>query len=118
MNIKEINQLIENLGEGNKGGVSDGSHTFDELYFHRMTLFAVICNSHKKLAWKSWKHDDGTMFDDYFIVGVETPQGQYTYHYQSEHWNLFAVKELDFAPRWDGHQASDIFRLFSILDNK
>ena len=32
------------------GEISDGYHTFNELYHHRAVLFSVICNSHPKLA--------------------------------------------------------------------
>lgn len=101
---------VENIGE-----VSDGDHTFNELYYHRMILFSVICNTYKSKAWKSWKHDDGTMFDDYFIVGVTTKEGDYTYHYPMESWLFFDVKEVKNAPKWDGHTASDIGRLLSLL---
>lgn len=97
------------------GQVSDGSHTFDELYFHRMMLFAVICKTYKSRAWKSWLHSDGTMYDDYFIVGLTTPEGDYSYHYHKDHWDLFDVKELETAPKWDGHKPEDINRLFSLL---
>ena len=97
------------------GEISDGYHTFDELYFHRMTLFSIICNTYKDISWKSWKHHDGTMYDDYFIVGVETDEGQFTYHYHKDYWDKFNVKELPFAPEWDGHTADDIVRLYSIL---
>lgn len=100
------------------GDTSDGYHTFDELYYHRMMLFAVICNSNKVRAWKSWKHDDGSMYDDYFIVGIHTPKGHYTYHYHKDHWGLFNVAELEFAPIWDGHQPSDITRLLTLVGKK
>lgn len=100
---------VEKIGE-----ISDGYHTFNELYYHRMILFSVICKAYKNLAWKSWKHDDGTMFNNSFIVGVETPQGQYTYHYHKNFWNIFDVKELDRAPKWDGHKPKDITRLLTL----
>lgn len=63
------------------GNTSDGYHTFDELYYHRMILFSVICNQNKRNSWKSKLHSDGTMYDNYFICGIETPSGMYTYHY-------------------------------------
>jgi hypothetical protein len=92
--------------------LSDGYHSFHELYNQRAILFAAICNQNKDKAWKSLKQHDGTMFDGgYFIVGVETPQGQYTYHYKLDRWDLYDVKELDFAPEWDGHTADDVSRL-------
>jgi hypothetical protein len=113
---QENEQLRAQIGEvEDKGKISDGYHTFNELYYHRMILFSVICNHHKDIAWKSWKHADGTMFDDYFIVGITTPKGDYTYHYQKQYWNIFDVKELEFAPEWDGHQPKDIDRLLSII---
>lgn len=96
------------------GKISDGYHTFDELYYHRMILFAVICRHNRKRAWKSWKHEDGTMFDDYFVVGVVTKEGDYTYHYHKDHWELFKVPELEHAPKWDGHKPEDVSRLLYI----
>lgn len=96
--------------------ISDGYHTFGELYHHRAVLFSVVCNMNKDVAWKSKMHHDGTMFDgDMFIVGVETPAGQYTYHYHMEYWNSFDVSILDYAPEWDGHKPEDITRLKSLL---
>ena len=35
------------------GDVSDGYHTFNELYHHRAVLFSVICNLMPEKAWKS-----------------------------------------------------------------
>lgn len=113
MLFEEFDEAIDLLSKDN-GEISDGYHTFNELYHHRMMLFAVICNNNKGLSWKSWKHHDGTMFEDYFIVGVTTVQGQYTYHYHKDNWDMFDCKELDNAPEWDGHQPSDIDRLLSL----
>ncbi len=85
------------------GDTSDGYHTFNELYHHRAVLFSVIVHDHKNHAWKSTKHSDGTMYDGMFIVGVETPSGQATYHYDMAYWDMFDCKELETAPEWDGH---------------
>ena len=95
--------------------VSDGYHTFEELYNHRMILFSIICNSYPYRAWKSKLHHDGTMYDNYFIVGINTPEGDFTYHYHLDHWDKFQVKELPNAPEWDGHTSDDILRLYSLL---
>lgn len=97
-----------------KGNISDGYHTFNELYYHRMILFSVICNTYKDRAWKSKLHHDGTMYPNYFIVGITTPKGDYTYHYHMENWDHFPIKELEFAPKWDGHKPEEIGRLFSL----
>ena len=86
------------------GETSDGYHTFNELYHHRAVLFSVIVKAFPDHAWKSRKHHDGTMYDGMFIVGIETPDGQATYHYDIEpYWDMFNCKELEYAPEWDGH---------------
>ena len=58
------------------------------------------------------------MYDGYFIVGIETPLGQYSYHYKKEYWHLFDVKEIPNAPEWDGHKPEDIGRLVSMAKDK
>lgn len=86
------------------GDTSDGYHTFNELYDHRAKLFSVIVRCFKDRAWKSKLHSDGTMYEGMFIVGIETPDGQATYHYDVDpYWGIFDCKELVRAPEWDGH---------------
>lgn len=99
------------------GEVSDGYHTFNELYHHRAVLFSVICNMMPDKAWKSKLHNTGDMFKGMFIVGIETPQGQATYHYDIDpYWDMFKVKELEKAPMWDGHTPTDaINRIASLM---
>lgn len=114
MNDKIKLDNIKNIIEDNTDNVSDGYHTFEELYFHRMFLFSVICKNNKN-SWRSQLHDDGTMFENYFIVGITTPDGDFAYHYHMEHWNHFDnVKIIEKAPPWDGHTAKDITRLLSL----
>jgi len=55
------------------------------------------------------------MYEDYFIVGVSTPEGDFTYHYHLDHWDRFNVPELERAPEWDGHTAADVTRLLSLV---
>ena len=98
------------------GDTSDGYHTFNELYHHRVILFSVICNERPEVAWKSKRHHDGTMYDGMFIVGIDTPEGQATYHYDIDpYWNLFRVKELELAPEWDGHTPGEAIRRIGTL---
>ena len=95
-------KIPDNIGE-----FSDGYHTFNELYHHRAVLFSVICNMFPEKAWKSKLHDIGDMYDGMFIVGIETDQGQATYHYDIDpYWDMFNVRELERAPKWDGHTPS------------
>lgn len=109
-----INEQILTLEDTSQ--ISDGAHTFDELYYHRMVLFAMVCNQNSHYAWKSKVHHDGTMIDGMFIVGIDTPEGQFTYHYPKEYWKMFKVKKYVLAPEFDGHTSKDVTRLFSLLD--
>ena len=91
------------------GQVSDGYHTFDELYDHRHALFVTLMNSHPELSWKSRQHEDGTMFaGDWFIAGMNLPSGDISYHLEGRFWEMARVQALDFAPAWDGHTAADV----------
>lgn len=86
------------------GETNDGYHTFNELYHHRAVLFSVIVANYHDRAWKSKKHHDGTMYEDMFIVGIDTPAGQATYHYNiNPYWDMFDCQVLDIAPAWDDH---------------
>ena len=106
------------LGGEINGDTSDGYHTFNELYHHRAVLFSVVVAANSGRAWKSKLHYDGTMYEGMFIVGVDTPQGQATYHYDVEpYWDMFWCRELERAPEWDGHTSDDaIERIGSLRD--
>ena len=112
------------LNNDSVGCLSDGYHTFNELYHHRALLFASIClTSMKHFAWKSLQHSDPNdkMYDGMFIVGVTTPFGQATYHYNIDpYWEIFKdVPELERAPVYDGHTPSEaierIYRFAGLL---
>lgn len=85
--------------------VSDGYHTFGELYDHRRALTAALTKALPDWSWKSRNHhpEGDPMFEGgYFIVGIDFPVGTITYHYKLSHWDDFSCKEIDHAPKWDG----------------
>ena len=91
------------------GEVSDGFHTFNGLYEQRMILFAALVKAYKDKAWKSYRHEDGEYCfgGGWFIVGIDTPEGSYTYHYENKYWDLFDCVDLPRAKHWDGHTEAD-----------
>lgn len=118
MNKKDLELIIGQLDKINDiEDLSDGYHTYKSLYFQRLVLFAVIVNGHPEISWKSRRHEDGEQCfgGGWFIVGIDTPKGQYTYHYEDEHWNMFKCEEIDRAPHWDGHTDKDVTRLLSLV---
>ena len=118
MDLKQFcsdnNLPLEKLGD--IGEVSDGFHTFNSLYHQRLILFATLVNAFPHLAWKSRKHSDGEVpfGGGWFIVGINTPAGQYTYHYEDKDWDIFHCPEVETAPEWDGHTDKDVERLLSL----
>lgn len=112
--IEEINKLIQKASKDKMISVkdiSDGHHTFKELYRQRMILFSVICSMFPELSWKSKKHFDeenDPMFNGCFIVGINTPQGPATYHFKMEFWSLFEVEEIERAPKYDLYSPDEV----------
>ena len=112
--LKDIQNRIIEAKEHNAhiGSISDGYHTFDELYHHRALLFASLCmTTFKDCAWKSLLHEDPNepMYNGMFIVGVDTPYGQASYHYDIDpYWIHFkGIKERPRAPKFDGHTPAE-----------
>lgn len=91
------------------GELSDGFHTFNGLYEQRMILFASLVKAYKDKAWKSYRHEDGEYCfgGGWFIVGIDTPEGSYTYHYENKYWDMFDCVDLPRAKHWDGHTEDD-----------
>lgn len=110
-------QASFNLPEGiSTGQISDGYHTFDELYAHRVRLFSALMSAHEDKAWWSHRHHDGSKMDGWIIAGIKTPGGMVTYHLpESEIPNLPAWLELDRGMAWDGHTADDVLERLKSL---
>ena len=115
MDIKEIKAINKKaIKDELFGELTDGDHTINELYEHRAILLAALIKDNPYISFKSKLHSDGTMYDDYFIVGIRLPytDGYITYHYQLDKWDLFKCKELERAPEWDGATPEDSLKRF------
>lgn len=93
-----------------EGHISDGHHTFQELYEYRLLYNAALFNEWAKLGLydvhKSKLHHDGTVpFGDpkWFIVVAELPTGQISNHYRVTDWRLFQIPERELSNVYDGH---------------
>ena len=123
-NIEDINNLILDSKLSNEittNEISDGHHTFGELYRHRIILFCTICNLLPELSWKSKKHFDeenDPMFNDRFIAGINTPKGIATYHVKMKYWDLFNIPELERAPSYDQYSSEDVLDRIQSLNKK
>ena len=92
------------------GELSDGYHTFDQLYDFRREYNAALVNSGVWPAHKSHRHHDGELCfgGGWFIVMMETPFGQISNHYECKYWDEFHCEEKYVADEWDGHTDEDV----------
>ena len=116
--LNESIQLLDKKVEGfDTGRISDGYHTFDELYEHRIKLYLALVslvsdNPDIDIVW-SRKHDDGSSFKGWIIVMMtnKANQEQISYHIKEE-WikvlKLMQIQEVELAPKWDGHTSDDV----------
>lgn len=124
-----INNDIQDIGD-----LSDGYHTFNELYEFRKIYNAVLFNEWclnyynyikaenlgtnfgskpkpKYNVHKSWRHNDGELCfgGGWFIVSAMLPTGLISNHYKAEDWDLFKVPEVEKALyEFDGHTSQDV----------
>ena len=114
LNEDEVTAIIKaNKLDTNK--ISDGYHTFEQLYEHRIVLYIKLANLIWKdprglPVWRSKKHSDGSEWDGWFLLGIGVAQGeQITYHIPISYWNEcgFAENRM-MAPEFDGHTSEDV----------
>lgn len=133
MNVLEINEEIKKLKDA--GNVSDGYHTFNELYEFRKMYNAALfnewarkwnitkrlpINSFKPMydVHKSWRHYDGELCfgGGWFIVSAKLPSGLISNHYKAEDWDLFKIPQVDKAKyEFDGHTGEDVLLRLKII---
>ena len=89
--------------------ISDGYHTFNELYQHRHALFLALLK--ERGGWACRTHADGTtMYEGQFIAGMDLDGRQISYHLPDELWAIAEDLGLpvDEAPEWDGHSSDEV----------
>lgn len=102
---EEINLMPDKL----KGQLSDGYHTFDELYEHRCVLWICFINEIAKSGdfriLKSKKHHDGTSFDGWFVSClIDGSDRQLSYHLPMKYWEKIEGQAFEQCPyAFDGH---------------
>ncbi len=113
---QNVNAAFAALDAPEIGEVSDGYHTFKELYAHRVRLFSTLMCAFPDEAWWSHLHHDGSKWDGWILAGIDTPAGPVTYHLPvSEVPMLPEGTELERGKEWDGHTAADVLERLKSL---
>ena len=133
---EQILFLKENFDGFNENDLSDGYHTFNELYEFRKMYNGALFNEwgqidgfdyqandptecRKYSVHKSWKHHDGEICfpkskHRLFIVSAMLPHGLISNHYKEKDWDLFKVPEVEKALfPFDGHTGKDVLERIS-----
>ena len=122
--LQPLIHIIESLQQEqiDMGEVSDGYHTFNELYYYRMLYNAAFFNLlPKEWVHKSKRHHTGEecFGGGWFIVMANLPTGQISNHYELKDWDLFQIPEKEIADEWDGHTPQEAAeRLYKYLQQE
>lgn len=104
--------------------ISDGFHTFGELYQHRFWLWINLASFYQDytdaFVWRSEYHSDGSKYEGWFVLGMGDESAnagtQITYHLPMELWDRCAFAEtLDRCPAFDGHTYLDVIERLKSL---
>jgi hypothetical protein len=134
----ETQILIDELPHDEKTLLSDGYHSFNELYEIRKAYNAALFNEwakqtiknpdfgkkgeppfiYKYNVHKSLKHNDDSLCfgGGWFIVCAKLPSGQISNHYPIKDWELFNIpieEKAKFA--FDGHDTNDVIQRLKTL---
>lgn len=114
--------------------ISDGYHTFGELYQHRIQLWIAYCHISlsaimlakispafrakidykNETPWKTKYHSDGELAfgGGWFVLGIgKDPGKQKTYHLPDSYWEACkAIETIEKAPDFDGHSSEDVLK--------
>jgi hypothetical protein len=92
------------------GDISDGYHTFDELYEHRIALYLALA---KASGWRALYRQD---YETWFCLYLETPKGQVSYHLPNSYLEMvktFAELATD-EYKWDGHTSAEVLERLKV----
>ena len=125
--LEEAQILVDALTPEEKAQITDGYHTFQELYESRKVLNAAMFNQlasdDRKKVQKSMRHSDGELCfgGGWFIVIAMIPSGQISFHYPIADWDLFHEVEAYHVPtiQYDEHTTEMVLlRLRQALEAK
>lgn len=148
--VEQFNEYIaycKDKGIIKENDISDGYHTFGELYEFRKLYNAALFNewatenfhameareghnammgSNQKFrpkydVHKSIRHNDGQpcFGGGWFIVVAVLPTGQISNHYKIEDWDLFQIPEYPIAKyEFDGHTPEDVMERLKNICNE
>jgi len=98
------------------GSISDGYHTFDELYEHRHALFLTVMQQSFLQGGYTWVDLDPNT-PGWFLAGIDTDFGQVSYHLPIRLLEVATKYEREDYTRqpYNGHTSDDVLRLLQFF---
>jgi|SRR6185295_5443366 len=115
--IEEINRLIQQSGVDHNL-ISDGYHTFGELYSHRIELFIALCRElYKNPEYNTYKQVwKCPVLEGWFIMGINTEPGkQISYHLPESKWEQTSFAKVIEKYEYDFHTPADVLERLKTL---
>ena len=113
--VYDLNDIITNR-KLDTDKISDGYHTFGELYEARYLLWINTCLGLNGV-YKTMLDHEKKPCDGWFILFANTPLGQISFHLPMRLWDVCArFKEMDYNRYYDGHNTKDVLeRLLQLI---
>jgi hypothetical protein len=117
---KELSKFLKELHKSKKisiAEISDGYHTFSELYEHRNLLFITVArlfSENNAYVWKSVRDKYGKNTNRWFVLGIdymppsEKKLMQITYHLPMSLWSFCKFASTVPKSLWNGHDSKDV----------
>lgn len=121
--LQEVQDDITRLREKgvSVGTLTDGYHSFNELYQHRIANYIALARAHSstfKPVWRTKMQSNGTAVPEgWFLLGINKKAGnQITYHVPISMWEQCSfASDLAKAPEYDGHTPADVLERLAKL---
>lgn len=91
------------------GETSDGYHTFNELYDHRVLLWINFCLMNIDKCYLVPNH-----FEGWFLLGMKTSWGQISYHCPNKYYGMIEKVKIE-HPEFDGHTSKEVIERLECL---
>lgn len=95
------------------GNMSDGYHTFDELYEHRCLLYLTWLVEEKKYGGQRAVFYKLDHFPGWDLVATHIGGQQVSYHLPLKYRDIvmhYFTPRADLESVWDGHSSSDVVK--------
>jgi hypothetical protein len=121
--LGRANYYVQQVEYPDRERVSDGYHSFGELYTHRIHLMIALAKAHAldpsgPTVYITKKHKDGSEWPGWFVLGIsDRPGEQVSYHLPEKYWDICAkfAMIIPSAIFYDEHTSEDVLRRLLVL---